>query len=440
MQFVEVVNQGLKREYRITIPQADVEGEIEERLKHLASSLKLAGFRPGKIPIQLVKQRYGQDVQSEVKEKCIKSAMEKLLKEKQLKPALQPKISIDNEDSHLEFSVAFEVIPEVQPNQWENITFEKLVAKVGEDDLREALDRFTQQYPKTEPVKKDRPVKEGDIVVINFEGRVEGKVYKKACAQDFYLEIGSKLFVPGFEDQLVGLEKGQTIDISVHMPAHYNDKHMEGKEVIFHVELREIRERVPVTIDDELAKKMGAQDLKDLREKITKALEEDFGHMSRTHLKKQLLDYLDEANKFAVPEEMVELEFRNIWHQLEHELAHNREFLQDKEEALNEETRQEYRSIAERRVRLGLLLAEIGRYHKIDVTNEELAKAAYMRAQQFPGKEKEYLQRLRSDIHLLQQLRAPLFEEKVVDFMLSKSLLTEKEVSAKELRSLIEKE
>lgn len=464
MQVNETLNEGLKREFTIVVPASEIDAELNGRLAELAPRMSLPGFRPGKVPPTLLKARYGDSLLGEILEKAVNSNTEMALSERGLRPAVQPRVEITAYDKgkDLEYTVSVELMPEIEPVDFASMTVERTVAAVDDKAVDEALDRMAGQQKDSEPVTEERGAAEGDVVVIDFEGKIDGVPFDGGTAQDHHLELGSNSFIPGFEGQLVGAKTGETRDVTVSFPADYQASHLAGKEAVFTVTLKELRAPKPVAIDDAFAQRFGLDTLDALRSAVREQMQGEFAEAARAKTKRTLLDALAERHSFAVPPGMVEEEYRGIVHQVvahsgeagqeqghdhDHDHDHGHDHDHDhgndehhdhsgdpsEDEKISEEDRAEYRQIAERRVRLGLLLSEVGRMNNIQVTDEEVTSAIRSQAGRFPGQEKFVFEYYQKNPQALAQIRAPLFEDKVVDFILEMATVTEKQVTPEQL-------
>ena len=435
MQITETTAEGLKREFKVVIPAADIEQRMTSRLTEIGRSVRLPGFRPGKVPMTVLRKRYGTAVMSEVLERALNDTSGEALREQNLRPALQPKVEIVafNEGTDLEFKLAVEVLPEIQPMDFAELKLERLRPEVPEDEVQAALERVARQQRKSEAV--ERAAERGDVVVIDFKGSVDGKEFPGGSAEGYSLELGTSSFIPGFEDQMVGAKAGETRTVSVTFPADYGAADLAGKPASFEVKVKEVRALQPQPIDDSLAQAIGMEKLDELRQSLSEQIEHNYEDLARQRLKRTLLDRLAERHEFAVPQGMVEIEFDAIWRQYELERERQKAAGNaEPEEPVNEEElKAEYRAIAERRVRLGLLLAEVGRNHNISVTPEEINRALTERARQFPGQERRVIEYYRNHPEAIDQLRAPMFEDKVIDFILERAEVTERRVPVSEL-------
>jgi len=435
MEVMETSSDGLKKEFKIVVPAADIETKITDRLSEIAQSARLPGFRPGKVPVKLLRKTYGKAVLGEVIERTVNETTEAAMTERGLRPATQPKIELGEfeDGSDLEYTVAFERFPEIELADLTKIKLERLKAPADEKQVDEMLTRIAEQFKDSKPVEEKRKSKNGDIVVIDFVGTVDGEEFAGGKAEGYGLELGSGTFIPGFEDQVVGASVGDHIDVKVTFPDEYTET-LAGKDAVFSVDVKELRETVPSEINDDLAKKVGAENLDDLRKRAREQQEQEYANVSRMRLKRDLLDILDKDHSFELPEEMVEREFEAIWNQFEHQREHHPDQIdEDDKGKSDDELKEQYREIASRRVRLGLLLAEIGRINKIEVTSDELNRALVAEAQKYQGQEKEVLEFYKNNPEAVQHLQSPILEEKVVDFILEMADVSDREVSLDEL-------
>jgi len=430
MQVTELSADGLKRQFKIVVPAGDLSAKVDERLAELAQTAQLPGFRKGKVPVGLLKKQYGQALYGEALEQAVNQSTAKAIEDRGLRPALQPRVDLKEltEGKDVEFEVAVEVLPEIGKLDFSGIELERLKAEIPEKDVEEAIARIAKANREQKPVDPPRPAQKGDALKLDFVGSVDGVEFPGGKAEDYVLELGSGSFIPGFEDQLVGAEVGKPIDVKVTFPADYGNTELAGKEAVFKCTVKEIREFVDKPADDELAKKNNFENLDAMRKAVAERIMQDYAQVSRSMIKRQLLDKLAESHKFAVPEGLVEGEFNAIWQRIE-EAKKNGEKLEDDEEKL----RTEYREIAERRIRLGLLLADVGRSNSIDVTPEELNQAIMREAMRYPGQERQVLEFYGKNAQLKEQLKAPIFEEKTVDFILELAKVIEKSVTPEDL-------
>jgi len=433
MQVTQTNTDGLKREFKIVISAQQVQSQVDDRLRELGGQVKMPGFRPGKVPLALLKQRYEQSVRGEVLERAVHDSQHKLLDEHKIRPAGQPKIdNVKFEDgSDLEFSVELEIIPEITPVDFKTISLEKVTIEVPESAVTESLERIAKRQRQSEPVTSDRAAANGDVVVIDFVGRVDGVEFQGGKAEGQYLELGSGMFIPGFEDQLVGAKKGDKKLVKVTFPAEYGNSELAGKAAEFDVTVNEIREMKDVPVDDELAKSLGLDNLDALKKSAREQIEREYSSVARARTKRKLLDVLADKHEFPLPEGLVDAEFTAIWQQIEQDMKADRLDEEDKGKG-EDQLKSEYKDIAKRRVKLGLLLSEVGRINNIQVPNEDLSRAVMAEARRYPGQEKQVIEYFQKTPEALNQLRAPIYEEKVVDFILDLAKLDERKVSPEE--------
>src|SRR5579872_3456800 len=453
MQVTETNADGLKREFKIVIPAGDLENQVNDRLTQLGRSIRLPGFRPGKVPQSLLRQRYGNAIRGEVLEHTVQESSAEAMREQNLRPALPPKVEIvsANEGADFEYTIAVEVLPDVPAPDFNALGLERVTVEVPEEDVDKAVERLAEQYRKSEPVK--RAAKKGDVVVIDFAGKIGDVEFPGGKGENVSLELGSGQFVPGYEDQLVGAKAGDDRTVKVTFPENYGGPELAGKDAVFAVTVKEVREKQPAKIDDSLGVELGLENLGELKQEIRERIARDYSMVTRQRLKRQLLDKLAAAYSFPVPPGMVEIEFNNIWRQHEAEKAHAAgqapgDVTADPpaEEAAapaapaedDEKLRGEYQALAERRVRLGLLLADVGRNANINVTQDELNQALIREAQRFPGAERRVLDYYRQNPEAAGNLRAPIFEEKVVDYIVELAKPEERKVSPQQLLALSE--
>ncbi len=430
MEITELSAEGLKRQFKIVVPAGDLSAKVDERLAELSQTASMPGFRPGKVPVSLLKKQYGQTLYGEALEAAVNASTAKAIEDRGLKPALQPRVDLKElgEGKDVEFEVAIEVLPEIGKLDFSGVELERLKATVPDKDVDEALDRIAKANREQKPVDPPRPAKKGDAVKLDFVGSVDGVEFPGGTATDYTVELGSNSFIPGFEDQLVGAEVGKPIEVKVTFPAEYGAADLAGKDADFKCTIKEVLEFVDKPADDELAKKNNFENLDTMRKAVSDRIGQDYNQISRSLIKRQLLDKLADTHKFEVPEGLVENEFQAIWQRVE-EAKKAGQKLEDDEEKL----RKDYRGIAERRVRLGLLLADVGRSNSIEITPEELNQAVMREAMRYPGQERQVLEFYGKNAELKEQLRAPIFEEKAVDFILELAKVTEKSVAPDEL-------
>ncbi|MCW2369872.1 trigger factor [Sphingobium sp. B11D3D] len=442
MQIVETLNEGLKRAYTLTVTAKDIDARVEEEVKSIAPQVRMPGFRPGKVPANLVRKMHGPALQREALDKSIREGVEKVIAENKLRPAMQPSVELtaDYEDGKdAEVKVALEILPEVPAPKIEGIKLERLVVDVTDEQIDEAVGRLAAQSQRYEDAPKTAKAKEGDQVVMDFVGKVDGVAFEGGTGSDMAIAIGSGNLIPGFEDQLVGVKTGDEKTINVTFPAEYGSKELAGKDATFDLVIKAVKNPVEKPADDEFAKQLGLESLEKLRELFKAQIEQEHGNLTRTYMKRQLLDQLAAGHDFEVPPGMVEAEFGQIWQQLEHEAGHE----EDPEAALKEmeADRDDYRKIAERRVRLGLLLSEIGQANGVEITQAEMNRLVAQAAQQYAPQDRErFVEYVRNEPMAAAQLRAPLYEDKVVDYLFEKADVSERTVARADLEAAIESE
>jgi trigger factor len=442
MEITETLSDGLKREFQIQVPAADLEARLAERLGELKDRVQLRGFRPGKVPMAHLRKIYGKAVMAETIEALIRELNAKVVTDRGLKLAMEPKVTIPNEEtevakviggqSDLAYTLAVEVLPKIELADFKGIKLERPLADVTDAQVGEALDRIAEQNRPFAVKGEGGKVEQGDRVVIDFTGTLEGAPFEGGTGGDVGVNVGSGTFIPGFEDQLIGMAAGETRQVKVTFPSNYTNEHLAGKDAEFNVTAKTVEAPGTVAVDDAFAKQLGLESLDKLKEAVKGRLQQEHAGLSRQRVKRQLLDKLDEVHKFALPPTLAEEEFKNVWNAVDSDLkAQGRSFAD--EGTTEEKAREEYRGIAERRVRLGLVLAEIGERNKIAVTDEEITRAIVERARQVPGREQEVWEFYQKNPGALASIRAPIFEEKVVDFLLELATVSEKQVSREEL-------
>ncbi len=436
MQVTETSAEGLKREYKITVEADVIDSKLDEKLKQLAGRIRLPGFRPGKVPVGHLRKLHGDALMGEVLEETVNDTTRQTLEKNELRPAMRPNIEITSFErgSDLEYQLSVEVLPEIVPGDLSTVKLERQTAPVGDGDIEEALKRIADGQKAYKAAAKTYKAKKDDAVVIDFLGKRDGEPFEGGTAEDYELVLGSNALIPGFEDQLIGAKTGEKRDVNVTFPENYGSADLAGKDAVFEVTVKEVKKPVDVAIDDELAQKIGLENLEQLRERLKEQVAADYNRVSRMKLKRAMLDQLADMHDFPVPEGMVEMEFNQIWQDFEASLKQDGKTLETAEKP-EDEMRKEYREIAVRRVRLGLLLSNIGDTNEITVTAEELNRAIMMEAQRFPGQERRVFEFYQKNPDAMQQVRAPIFEEKVIDFILDKAEVTEKEVDRETLLS-----
>jgi trigger factor len=450
MQVVETTTEGLSRELLITIPAAEIEAEIEQRLKDISTRVARPGFRPGKVPMAILRKEYVPSLMGEVLERQVSLNTEKALAERNLKPAAQPKVEIKSfaEGGDLQYAVRVDLMPEVGPFDFSTVEVEKLVVDVSDNDTDEAIKRLADDQKNYAAIEEDRPAVASDAILVDFVGMIDGTAFDGGSAKDFQLDLSSTGFIPGFIDGLIGVKKGEKRTIKVKFPDTYGAKELAGKDATFDVDVKEIRARTPLDISDKLAQRLGLQTLDELKTAIKERMAQEYVEVARQRLKRNLLDSLSNKVTFEVPSGMVQDEFNAIWKAMKAEanpphgqpghVHHDGEEEHDEapkppetpEEAKEQD---EFRKIAERRVRLGLFLSEIGRTNNIEVTNEDVSRAIAMETRRYPGREKQVAEFYQQNQQAQARLRAPIFEDKVVDFILELAKVKERKVAVAEL-------
>jgi trigger factor len=435
MQVTETAAEGLRREFRVTVAASEIESRVQSRLARLAKTVRLPGFRPGKAPLPLLKKQYGRSILGEVLEEAVDEGSKKTIGDNQLRPALRPKIEVTSfdEGKDLEFELKLEVLPEVPQVELGSIALTRLVAEVPPEKAEEAIENFARSRQKFELPDPPRPAVDGDQLTVDFVGTIDGAPFEGGSANDVPLRLGAKGMIPGFEEQLVGVIAGETRELAVTFPSDYGHAAVAGKEAKFTVTVKEVKAPVPQTLDDDWAKELGLEGgLAELKETFLKRFTDEYQGVSRTRLKRALLDQLAEDHRFAVPQGMVDLEFEAIWKQLQEEMGRTGASLGDQGKS-EDELKAEYRAIAERRVRLGLILSDIGTRNEVKVENEELHQAVVREAMRYQGQERKVFEFFKNNQGALEQLRAPLFEDKVCDFIFAQAKVIEQPVSIEEL-------
>ena len=450
MNVEEVKNEGLARELRVTVPAAEIGEKVERKLAELAKTVRLPGFRPGKVPVAHLRRMYGKQVKAEVVEETLRESMQRALEKADLVAAYEPEVEIDGgeegakkvieSDADLAYVMKFEVMPEFDvPEDFSDIEVTRYKVQVPEKDLEDALENVARQFREFEDKGEDAEAEKGDRLLISFVGRIDGEEFEGGSAQNVPLELGSGQFIPGFEDQLIGAKAGEERIVKVTFPEDYGVEKLAGREAEFTVTVEAVQAAKEQAIDDEFAKKLGMESLETLRERVREQLAAEYERTAEAQVKQEVLDALDGKFDFPVPEKLVDYEFEQIWHTVQQQMKDNGTSFED-EGTTEEEARKEYRAIAERRVRLGLVIGAIGRKAGVDVSEQELQQALIAKAQQYPGQEKQVIEFYQKTPEALVELRAPIFESKVLDHILSQAKVEEKEVSPEELKKIVEEE
>ena len=439
MQVTETLNEGLKRGYSIKLTADELDTKVNEKLHEAQPDVEMKGFRKGKVPIALLKRQFGQRILGEAMQETIDGAMSKHFEESGDRPAMQPSVEMQNrekwkEGDDVEVSLTYEALPSIPDVDFSKIKLQKLVVKSDKAAVDEALNNLASSANDFKDRKKGSKAKDGDQVVIDFVGTVDGEAFDGGSSDDYPLVLGSNSFIPGFETQLVGCKAGEDRKVNVTFPAEYGSKDLAGKDAEFACKIKNVKEPVPAKINDELATKFGADDLKALKTQISERLESEYGGAARAVMKRQLLDALDKKVKFELPPSLVDAEAKQIAHQLFHD--ENPDVKDHEHETI--EPSKEHIKLAERRVRLGLLLAELGQKAEVEVSDAEMTQAIMAQSRQYPGQEKEFFDFMQKNEQMQQQLRAPIFEDKVVDNIFEQATVTDKKVNKTELQTAVE--
>jgi trigger factor len=439
MQVTETLSDGLKRAYSVTVPAAEIESKWGAKLAEIGRTIRLPGFRPGKVPVNLVRQRYGASVMAEVMQDALSTAADQVIEERGLRPAGQPKIALAGQPdinakaaSDLSFNVELEILPEIVTPDLAALTLVRYRAEVAPEKLDETLSTIAKQQRDTVPVEEDRGAETGDVLVVDFEGSVDGVPFDGGAGQDAKVEIGGEGFIPGFSEGMRGMKPGEVRDIDVTFPAEYHAEALAGKAAVFKITAKTLSSPVDSAVDDALAIKLGFESLEKLRETVVGQMQRELDQMARLRIKRELLDVLAEKADFPAPQNLVDAEFGAIWARVEQDMKSGQIDEEDKDKD-TETLRAEYRAIADRRVRLGLLLSEIGRVANIQVSQQELTAALRQEASRYPGQEMQVVEFFRKTPNAIEQLRGPIFEDKVVDYILEMAKVEDRIVAPEEL-------
>ncbi len=440
MKHVETLNEGLKRGYALTISAKDIDARINTELKAIAPTVRMAGFRPGKVPINLVRRMHGEALAAEALQKSVAEGVDTLMRKEKLRPAMQPLVALGDgyaPGQDAKVSVELEVLPEFELPSLDGLTLERLTVAVGDAEVDAQVERLLGQSKHFDDAPAKHKAATGDQLIVDFVGSVGGVAFEGGTGEDMAVEIGSGMLIPGFEDQLIGVKAGEDRTITVTFPGDYTVDSLKGKAAQFAITVKAVKLPAAAKADDEFAKQLGVQSMDQLREILKVQAEQESNGLTRTHMKRRLLDQLAAAHDFPVPPTMVEAEFEQIWKQLEQEVAQEEDPVAAQAEL--ERDKDEYHSIAVRRVRLGLLLSEIGQSNGVTVNQQEMNRLAGQAAQQYrPEDRQRFMEHIQQDALAAAQLRAPLFEDKVVDFLFAKATITEREVTRAELEAAIE--
>jgi trigger factor len=419
MQVTETLNEGLKREFDCVIAAEAINAKVDAKLLEAAPTVNLPGFRPGKAPMKILRQRFGKSVTGEVIDEAVRDGIQSTMDDRGFRPAAQPEIAdVEfDEGTDFKFKLKAELLPDFTPVDFATLELERLEPDLPESEINDMLDRMAENGRERVDVEEARPAANDDVLVIDFEGTIDGELFPGGAAEDYELQLGSGSFIPGFEEQLVGANVGDDMTVAVNFPDDYGAEHLAGKEASFKVSVKGMKALGPAEINDALAEKMGAENLEDLSGKIRESMESQYKDAARNRVKRELFDKLEESHDFALPDVLVDQEFQGIWGEVQTQLdGENADEI--REGKTDEELTAEYRKVAERRVRLGLLLSEVGRQNNIEVSNDDLGRAMAQQASQYPGQE-EMIQKFYSENpQMLGQLQAPILEDKVVDYIL----------------------
>jgi trigger factor len=438
MQVTQTLNEGLKRGYQITVSAGELEAKVNEKLTEAQPDIAMKGFRKGKVPLPLLKKQFGPRLLGEAMQETIDGAMSRHFEESGDRPALQPQVKMTNENwkegDDIEVEMTYEALPEIPAVDFSTIKLQKMVVEADEAAIDEALKNLAESAQTFEDRKKGSKAKDGDQVVIDFKGSIDGEAFDGGAAEDYPLVLGSGSFIPGFEEQLVGVKAGDEVDVKVTFPSEYGAAHLAGKDAVFACTVKAVKAPAAAEINDELAKRYGVEDLATLKAQIADRLGQEYAGAARAVMKRALLDELDKAVAFELPPSLVEAEAAQIAHQLWHE-EHPDHHGHDHDAI---EPTDEHKTLAERRVRLGLLLAEFGRKEEITVTDAELTQAVLNQARQYPGQERQFFEFVQQNAQMRQQIQAPIFEDKVVDHIFGLAKVTEKKVKKDALQKAVE--
>ncbi len=442
MQVTETLSEGLKREYQVVVPAAELDAKVNKRLDEIKGSIRIDGFRPGKVPVSHLKRVYGRSTMAEVIENTVRDANNQIVTERGYKLAAEPKVTLPTEagaieqliagKSDLNYTMALEIVPPIELTNFKAIKLTKPVSDITDAEVDEGLARIAEQNRPYAPRGEGEKAAKDDRVIVSFAGTIDGKPFEGGTGDDAAVLIGSNTFIPGFEDQLIGITSGETRTLKVTFPAHYTNEALAGKDAEFVVTAKTVEAPGSVSLDDEFAKSLGLDSLAKLRDAVRDRMSREHTGMSRQKVKRALLDELDTRHKFDPPPTLVEEEFERVWKSVLSEMENEKKSFAD-EGTTEEKAKAEYRAIAERRVRLGLVIAEIGEKNNISVTDDELSRAVMERARQFAGQEQRVWDYYRQNPQAVAALRAPIYEEKVVDFLLELAEVSEKKVSREEL-------
>ncbi|KQT48907.1 trigger factor [Aureimonas sp. Leaf454] len=440
MQVTETKAEGLKREIEIVVPASDLEAQLQTKLHEASGQAKLKGFRPGKVPLAHLRKMYGRSMMAEIVNQIVNETPRSVIAGRNERSAMQPEIGMSEDEGEAEkvlagkqdfrFTVSYETLPTFELKETSGIKIERPIVEIADEEVEEQVKRIAENAREYEP--KDGAAESGDKLTMSFVGKIDGEAFEGGSSEESSLVLGSNTFIPGFEDQLVGAAVGEAKSLTVTFPDDYSAPHLAGKEAVFDVVVKSISKPSDLELDDELAKKLGIESIERLRTVVREQIESQYGIQTRQKVKRQLLDALDGEYSFELPQKLVEAEFGNIWNQVTQELQQNGKSFED-EDTTEEKAREEYRRLAERRVRLGLVLSEIGEKAGVQITDEELQRAVFEQVRRYPGQEQQIYEFFRSNPEAVASLRAPIYEEKVVDHLLNEVEVTDKTVSKEEL-------
>jgi len=439
MQVTETLSDGLKRAFSVVVPAAEIEGKVKSKLAEISKTIRLPGFRPGKVPVNLVRQRHGASIMAEVMQEALNNAADQVVEERGLRPAGQPRIALTGEPkvdrgeaADLAFSVELEILPEITPPDLAALSLTRLRSEVAQDVVDKTLERLATQQREMHQVEEDRGAERGEVLTVDFEGSIDGVAFEGGAGQDAKVEIGGEGFIPGFSEGMEGMKAGEERTIDVTFPSEYHAEALAGKAAQFKINAKSLAKPGETSIDDALAKKLGFESLDKLREGVTGQMQRELDQMSRLRIKRELLDVLSDKADFPAPQNLVDAEFGAIWARVEQDMASGQ--IDDEDRGKDTDTlRAEYRAIADRRVRLGLLLSEIGRVAGIQVSQAELTAALRQEASRYPGQEMQVVEFFRKTPQAIEQLRGPIFEDKVVDYIIELAKVEDRIVSPEEL-------
>ncbi|MEO0549404.1 MAG: trigger factor [Pseudomonadota bacterium] len=438
MESVET-SEGLSRSYKVSVSAADLQQRLTDRIEEIRPQMNLKGFRPGKVPASHVRKMYGKDLMGEVVQALVQEKTAKTIEDADIRPAGQPEMQMESDmeevldgKADLTFNMNVDIMPDFEPADVKKLKLTKPVAEVNDAEIDERLAQIAESNQQYDKRAKTAKARQDDAVVMDFLGKMDGEAFEGGAAEGHTLVLGSDSFIPGFEDQLIGAKAGDELEVKVDFPEDYQAEHLAGKPAVFEVKIHEVRAPKTPEINDEFAKGLGLEDLDKLKELVTEQIQNEFSAASRSKAKRALLDVLDDKHDFDLPPKMVDTEFNQIWQQLQQEMDAGRTAEEDKDKS-EDELKAEYRTIAERRVRLGLVLAEIGREAEIQITESEVQQALINEARNFPGQERQVIEFFQKNEQAMAQLRAPIYEDKVVDHILETAEIKEETVSKEDL-------